>query len=448
MKNSTKPTPNANPVIRLLGLGEAGVKLVETLAMIGPGGIETYSLDTDNRSLARCHQSQTFLLGQAIPCGLGTGGDSALARAAVESDSEHLAGIVRGADLVFIVAGMGGGTGTGAASFLANLAKEAGALVVGVAATPFDCEGIRRCNQATGGVRDLKQVADAVFHFPNQDVVLMEGANVSLHEALEIANRHLCEAVLGVSRMLLESGMLNVSFGDLQAALRGQHSLASVVYVDASGDDRAAAAVRKLLTHPAARGGEALQEASTLLVHLSGEEMTMAEIVAVTGAIGRHATTANLVVGASGPGRDGAGLQVTVVIAHAAKLAEPGQEQAKAHPDPTGQASDLGFSGSFSVPDSGSYLDLGKDTGGTSRGGFAYTPPAPTADALTPECREDLIRVAAKEEPNRKKRQKIVQEMLPLEIVSKGRFEKSEPTIHQGEDLDQPTYIRRGAVLN
>ena len=87
MKNSTKPTPNANPVIRLLGLGEAGVKLVETLAMISPEGIETYSLDTDNRSLARCHQSQTFLLGQAIPCGLGTGGDSALARAAVASDS-------------------------------------------------------------------------------------------------------------------------------------------------------------------------------------------------------------------------------------------------------------------------------------------------------------------------------------------------------------------------
>ena len=155
---------------------------------------------------------------------------------------------------------------------------------------------------------------------------------------------------------------------------------------DACGASNAktAAAVRKLLTHPAARGGEALREASTLLVHLSGEEMTMAEIVAVTGAIGSHATTANLVVGASGPGRDGVGLQVTVVIAHAAKLAEPGQEQHKAHPDPTGQASGLGFSGSFSVPDTGSYLDLGKDTGGTSRGGFAYTPPAPTADALTP----------------------------------------------------------------
>ena len=119
-----------------------------------------------------------------------------MARAAVESDSDKLAGIVEDADLVFIVAGMGGGTGTGAAPFLANLAKRAGALVVGVAATPFDCEGIQRGNQATGGLRDLKQGADAVIHFPNQDVIQFGDADLGLNQALEIANRHLCEAVL------------------------------------------------------------------------------------------------------------------------------------------------------------------------------------------------------------------------------------------------------------
>ena len=420
MSNPDEQTAGANPTIRLIGLGETGVKLVETLAMIAPEGVEAHSLDTDNRSLSRCHQSRTFLLGQAIPCGLGTGGDSALARAAVESDNDELTEIVRGTDLVFVVAGMGGGTGTGAAPFLANLAKEAGALVVGVAATPFECEGIQRCNQATGGLRDLKQVADVVFHFPNQDVILMEGPDIALHQALEIANRHLCEAVLGVSRMLLEPGMLNVSFADLQASVRDRHSLGSVVHVEASGEDRADDAVRKLLAHPAARGGETLKEASSLLVHLSGGDRQ---------------------------GREAA-LQLTVVIAHAGKLAGADQGSDQPKPNPTGQASDLGYSDSFTVPDTGSYLDLGKETDGKNRGGFAYTPPAPTADALTPECREDLIRVAAKEEPNRTRRRKIIQELLPLEIVSKGRFEKSEPTIHKGEDLDQPTYIRRGAVLN
>ncbi len=443
MSNPDMETTSAKPTIRLIGLGETGVKLVETLAMIAPEGVEAHSLDTDNRSLSRCHQSRTHLLGQTIPCGLGTGGDSALARAAVESDSDDLAGIVEGAELVFIVAGLGGGTGTGAAPVLANLAKRTGALVVGVAATPFDCEGIQRCNQATGGLRDLKQVADAVFHFPNQDVIVMEGTDIALNQALDIANRHLCEAVLGVSRMLLEPGLLNISFGDLQGAFRGRHSLGSVVHVKADGENRAEAVVRKLLTHPAARGGEALQEASSVLIHLSGGEVTMAEVDAVTTAVNSYASGVGTVVGVCGQS-DGAALQATVVIAQTGKLAETGQETLS-----NGQSSSLGSSNTFDVPGADSYLDLGGEVpAGNNRGSFAYTPPAPTADTLTPECRDNLIREAASEEPNRANRRKIVQEMLPLEIVSKGRFENSEPTIHKGEDLDQPTYIRRGAVLN
>ena len=447
MSNPDKQREGANPTIRLIGLGETGVKLVEILAMIAPDGVVAHSLDTDNRSLSRCHQSRPFLLGQAIPCGLGTGGDPALARGAVESDSNELIEILRDTDLVFIVVGMGGGTGTGAAPFLANLAKQAGALVVGVAATPFDCEGIQRCNQATGGLRDLKQVADTVFHFPNQNVVLMEGADIALHQALEIANRHLCEAVLGVSRMLLEPGMLNVSFADLQASVQGRHSLGSVMHVEASGEDRVDDAVQKLLVHPATQGGEALKNASSLLVNLSGGDVTLAEMDAVTVAISNHSPLAKLVVGVSGQGNEEA-LKLTVVIAHAGKLDGADQESPPPKPDPIRQTSDLGYSDPFTVPDIGSYLDLGKESDGKNRNGFAYTPPAPPADALTPECREDLIRVAAKEEPNRTKRRKIIQELLPLEIVSKGRFEESEPTIHKGEDLDQPTYIRRGVVLN
>ncbi|MDP6794065.1 MAG: hypothetical protein QF721_08790 [Verrucomicrobiota bacterium] len=447
MSEAEEKRMDVNPAIRLIGLGETGVKLVETLAVIAPEGVVAHSLDTDNRSLYRCHQSRTFLLGQAIPCGLGTGGDSALARAAVESDSDELAGIVDQADLVFIVAGMGGGTGTGAAPFLANLAKQAGALVVGVAATPFDCEGIQRCNQATGGLRDLKQVADAVFHFPNQDFIQLGDADIGLNQALEIANRHLCESVLGVSRMLLEPGILNVSFADLESLVRNRHSLGAVVHVEATGDDRTDDAVKKMLSHPAVRGGEMLKEANSLLVHISGAELTMAEMDTVTSAIGGCAPTARLVVGAS-ERASGEAIQLTIVIAHTGTLAEMGDDTSSLKPDPAGKVSGLGFSDPYTAFSADSYLDLGTETGNSKRAGFAYTPPAPTADALPPECREDLIREAASEEPNRVKRRKIVQEMLPLEIVSKGRFENSEPTIHKGEDLDQPTYIRRGAILN
>jgi len=445
-KAEKKPT-HAIPSIRLIGLGETGVKLVETLAMIAPDGVMAHSLDTDNRSLSRCHQSRTFLLGQAIPCGLGTGGDSALARAAVESDSDELAGIIDEADLVFIVAGMGGGTGTGAAPLLANMAKQAGVLVVGVAATPFDCEGIQRCNQATGGLRDFKQVADAVFHFPNQNFIQLGDADIGLNQALEIANRHLCEAVLGVSRMLLEPSILNVSFADLKSLMRDRHSLGFVVYVEGTGADRTDDAVKKMLSHPAIRCGEKLKEVNSLLVHISGAEVTMAEMDAITSAICSHAPTARLLVGASGS-ESGEAIQLTIVMGHIGTLAELGNDTATLKPDSAGQASGLGFSDPYSAPGADSYLDLGTEPGSSNRGGFAYIPPAPTADALTPECRDDLIREAMSEEPNRAKRRKIVQEMLPLEIVSKGRFENSEPTIHKGEDLDQPTYIRRGVILN
>ena len=448
MTENQKTFSGGEPVIRLIGLGETGVKLVETLAMIGPEGVESHSLDTDNRSLSRCHQSKTLLLGQAIPCGLGTGGDVALARAAVESDRDRLAKLVEGANLVFVIAGMGGGTGTGAASLVARLAKESGALVVGVAATPFDCEGTRRCNQATGGLRDLKQASDVVFHFSNQDVVQMTGADTSLNNALEIANRHLCESVLGVSRMLLEPGLLNVSFGDLQSAVQGRQSLGSVIHVEGGGEDRAATAVEKMLAHPVVRGGEALQEASAILVHLSGgEQLSLAEMNTVTEAIKQYASAVDLVVGASGPGRDEA-LQVTIVIAHQVKLTEVEPDLSAPIESQSSEVANVSFPETFMPSGETSYVGLGEDSGGSRRGGFAYTPPAPTAEAITPELKDSLIEAAARQEPDRKKRKKITQEMLPLEIVSKGRFEKSEPTIHKGEDLDQPTYIRRGMVLN
>ena len=260
------------PVIRFIGLGETGVKLVETLAMIGLNGVESYSLDTDNRSLSRCHQSKTLLLGKSIPCGLGAGGDIALARAAIESDRDYLAKLVSEVDLVFVIAGMGGGTGTEAASFVARLAKEAGALVVGVAATSFKCEGSRRCNKAAGGIRDLKQSSDVVFHFSNEEVMHITGGETTLNMALETANRYLCESVLGLCRMLIEPSLLNVSFGDLKSSMKEKNSLGSILCVESDRVDFASDIMEKILAHPSSRNGKALSEATTLLVHFSGTD--------------------------------------------------------------------------------------------------------------------------------------------------------------------------------
>ena len=248
--------------------------------------------------------------------------------------------------------------------------------------------------------------------------------------------------------MLLEPGLLNVSFGDLQSAVQGRQSIGSVIHVEGSGEDRAATAVEKMLAHPVARGGEALQEASAILVHLSGgEQLSLAEMNTVNEAIKQYASAVDLVVGASGPGRDEA-LQVTVVIAHQVKLTEVEPDLSAPIESQSSEVANVSFPETFMPSGETSYVGLGEDSGGSRRGGFAFNPPAPTAEAITPELKDSLIEAAARQEPDRKKRKKITQEMLPLEIVSKGRFEKSEPTIHKGEDLDQPTYIRRGMVLN
>ena len=197
-----------------------------------------------------------------------------------------------------------------------------------------------------------------------------------------------------------------------------------------------------------ARGGEALQEASAILVHLSGgEQLSLAEMNTVTEAIKQYASAVDLVVGASGPGRDEA-LQVTVVIAHQVKLTEVEPDLSAPIESQSSEVANVSFPETFMPSGETSYVGLGEEAGGARRGGLAYNPPAPTAEAITPELKDSLIEAAARQEPDRKKRKKITQEMLPLEIVSKGRFEKSEPTIHKGEDLDQPTYIRRGMVLN
>ena len=203
-----------------------------------------------------------------------------------------------------------------------------------------------------------------------------------------------------------------------------------------------------MLAHPAARGGEALKEASAILLHLSGgEPLSLSEMNTVTEAIKQHASAVDLVVGASGPEREEA-LKVTVVIAHQLKLSDTEPELSALGENQSSDVNDVSFPETFMPSGETSYVGLGEDSGGLRRSGFAYTPPAPTAESITPELKESLLEVAARHEPDRKKRKKITQEMLPLEIVSKGRFEKSEPTIHKGEDLDQPTYIRRGMVLN
>jgi cell division protein FtsZ len=374
-------------------------------------------------------------LGAKLTRGLGTGGDPEMGRAAAEEDVEKIRALCAGADVVCVVAGLGGGTGTGAGPVVARLAKESGALVLGIVTLPFEFEGTRRQRQAQLGLRDLKTDADGVICLPNQKVFKLIDENTSVNEALKITNELLAQGVRGIWRLLTQTGLINVDFNDLCAVLRGRHEESSLATVEASGENRSHEIIEKLMAHPFLECGQVLAEADAVLVSLAGgPDMTMAEINRIMEQINRQCESAHIIMGAGIQEALAGKLSVTLV----ASRQDTRQERAPSRPAQAGQKDGL---------DAQAQEREIVNPPAAQRPPSRYVPPAP---ALTPQQKEEFLtaRPGGNGGRSRKRMGGPRQGQLPLEIVSKGRFEKSEPTIHQGEDLDVPTYIRRGVALN
>ena len=267
------------PVIRFIGLGETGVKLVETLAMIGLNGVESYSLDTDNRSLSRCHQSQTLLLGKSIPCGLGAGGDIALARAAIESDRDYLAKLVSEADLVFVIAGMGGGTGTGAAPVIAEIARNSGALTIGVVTKPFGFEGTQRLDAALEGIENLKKHVDTLIVVPN-DRLLQTENNLSMSEAFNLADDVLKVGIQSIAELILVPGEINLDFADVKTIMENAGP-AWMGIGESSSENRAIEAAERAVSSPLLE--MPIDGAKGVIFNVSGgKDVTLDEVTAAS----------------------------------------------------------------------------------------------------------------------------------------------------------------------
>jgi cell division protein FtsZ len=366
-------------------------------------------------------------MGEKLTRGLGTGGDPEMGRAAAAEDVEKLRQICAGADIVCVVAGLGGGTGTGAGPVVARLAREGGALVLGIVTLPFEFEGSRRQRQAQSGLRELKEEADGVICLPNQKVFKLIDEHTSVNEALKITNELLAQGVRGIWRLVTHTGLINVDFNDLCAVLRGRHEESSLATVEASGENRSHEVVEKLLAHPFLESGQALAEAESVLVSLAGgPDLTMAEVNRVMEQINRQCENAHIIMGAGIYEAFAGKLSVTLVMSR-----ENGAD-ARSHANAKDGAGDA----------QEHELANPKEPRRPSQ---RHVPPAPT---LTPQQTEQLLAQQAGGNRSRRKIVALRQGQLPLEIVSKGRFEKSEPTIHGGEDLDVPTYLRRGVALN
>lgn len=217
---STRNHADSPARILVMGLGGAGCNLVNRLAERPPIGVELVLANTDAQALLSTKKGpKCVFLGEGSTRGLGAGANHELGKLAAEQSSARLAELFKGADMVFLTAGLGGGTGTGSAPIAAREARKAGALVVGVVTKPFEFEGRRRTRVAEEGVAALKEEVDTLLVLPNQKLLNMETSAFSLDEAFQVVDQVLCDAVRGMTEIITTPGLINLDFADVRAIL-------------------------------------------------------------------------------------------------------------------------------------------------------------------------------------------------------------------------------------
>ncbi|MFS8910103.1 cell division protein FtsZ [Synechococcus sp. H60.3] len=213
--------PSNAAKIKVVGVGGGGGNAVNRMAASNLKGVEFWSINTDAQALAQSSTSTVnrLQIGQKLTRGLGAGGNPAIGQKAAEESSEEIAAILKGADLVFIAAGMGGGTGTGGAPVVAQIAKASGALTVGVVTRPFSFEGKRRAKQAEEGIQALQEAVDTLIVIPNDKLLSVISEQTPVHEAFRVADDVLRQGVQGISDIILIPGMINVDFADVRSVM-------------------------------------------------------------------------------------------------------------------------------------------------------------------------------------------------------------------------------------
>ena len=267
----------AKAQIRVIGVGGGGGNAVNNMIMSGMTGVEFVAVNTDAQDLERSLAPRRFQLGGQLTKGLGAGANPEVGREAALEDRDRLAELVAGCDMVFITAGMGGGTGTGAAPVIAQVAKEIGALTVAVVTRPFHFEGRRRRKQADEGIESLRQCVDTLITIPNQRLISMATERTTMKEAFQMADRVLYQAVKGVSDLINFQGIVNVDFADVRTIMANKGVALMGVGVG-SGEHRIVEAAQKAINSPLL-DDVSIAGATSVLINITGNsDLTMFEI--------------------------------------------------------------------------------------------------------------------------------------------------------------------------
>ncbi|MGQ9498021.1 MAG: cell division protein FtsZ [Desulfotomaculales bacterium] len=236
-------------VIKVVGVGGAGNNAVNRMISAGLRGVEFVTINTDAQALAMSLANNRLQIGAKLTKGLGAGGNPEIGQKAAEESREEITESMKGADMVFVTAGMGGGTGTGAAPIVAEIAKELGALTVGVVTKPFTFEGRRRAQQAEVGIENLRSKVDTLITIPNDKLLQVVDKNTSIIEAFRIADDVLRQGVQGISDLIAVPGLINLDFADVKTVMKDTGS-ALMGIGTASGENRATEAARMAISSP------------------------------------------------------------------------------------------------------------------------------------------------------------------------------------------------------
>jgi cell division protein FtsZ len=299
--------------IKVIGIGGAGGNAVNTMISYHLRGVDFIAANTDAQALGASASPVKIQLGAEITKGLGAGSDPGIGKQAAVETRDLLREQITGADMVFITAGLGGGTGTGGAPIAAEIGKEAGALTVAVVTKPFQFEGKRRSLQAEAGIDELRKVVDTLIIVPNQRLLSLGGRNISLIEAFKKADDILYHAVKGISDLIMVPGLINLDFADVKTIM-AEMGMALMGTGTASGENRAVEAAQRAISSPLLEDNT-IQGARGVLMNITGgPDMTLYEIHEASSLIQSEAhEDANIIFGTVVDETMGDEIRITVI---------------------------------------------------------------------------------------------------------------------------------------
>jgi cell division protein FtsZ len=448
--------------IKIVSVGGAGLNALDRIVLDGLEGAEVLAVNTDVQSLASSVAAHKVQLGRTVTRGLGAGGDPELGYQAAFESTEEIREALSGARMIFICTGLGGGTGSGAAPYVAHLAREAGALVLAFATLPFAFEGKRRNAQAREALARLNEIANAVVCFENDQMGDMVGPHAGIHQAFSKADTTISQSVRSIVNLIQRPGLIRIGFDDLLSALRSRNGRCLFGFGESDSDNRAHDALAQALKSPLMDRGRTLADAARVLVQVAGgPAMTLSEVEIVMHELGRHVNEeTQILFGTAVDGRLGDRLSVTIISSlTAAEDSSQTQPPLSSAPMPPSLEQLQESPPKIEVEPEPAPIEDFQSTVTTpveepnfpevETASAPSIEPAPPAFEVLDEPQPPVSTPRRKPAPAKEekvsaeKSMQAKQEVLQFEPVNRGRFEKSEPTIVEGEDLDVPTYLRK-----